>query len=153
MMTFAGLLVSPVRGQFARDLLAIFLRIALAAPFWLSGRTKVEEGSWLTISDTTYFLFENEYSGVPLSPALAAVLATAAEHALPILLLLGLGTRFAALGLLAMTATIQIFVYPDAWWNVHMQWTALALAIIVLGPGRWSLDSLLFRKAGDDRDG
>lgn len=139
-MTLAALMVAPVSSHVIRDLLTLFVRIALAAPFWLSGRTKIAEGSLLIISDTTYFLFENEYSGVPLPSVLAAVLATAAEHVLPFLLAVGLGTRLAAFGLLAMTMTIQLFVYPDAWWNVHMQWAALSLVVIALGPGRWSLD-------------
>lgn len=143
-MTLSEILVRPVRSALSADLLALFLRIALAGPFWVSGRTKIEDGTLLSISETTYFLFENEYSGVPLPPDVAAVMATAAEHVLPILLLLGLFTRFAALGLVVMTAVIQLFVYPDAWWTLHMQWTALGLAVILLGPGRWSIDRLLF---------
>jgi putative oxidoreductase len=144
-MKLAGLIVAPLRHGWAIDGLALLLRVALAAPFWLSGRTKIEEGTLLTISETTYFLFENEYSGVPLPPALAAPMAATAEHLLPLLLLLGLGTRAAAAGLIAMTMVIQFFVYPDAWWNVHMQWVGLGVAVLVLGPGRWSLDSLLLR--------
>jgi putative oxidoreductase len=66
------------------------------------------------------------------------------------MLLIGLGTRVAALGLMIMTMTIQIFVYPDAWWSVHMQWVALGLAVLLLGPGRWSLDSLLSGGRGHD---
>lgn len=149
-MNACKILVSPVAARLAGDSLAAFLRIALAAPFWLSGRTKIEEGSWFAISETAYFLFENEYSGVPLPPALAAVAATFAEHLLPILLVVGLGTRIAALGLIVMTMTIQIFVYPDAWWNVHMQWVGLGLAVLALGPGRWSLDWLFFGRRGHD---
>ncbi len=143
-MTLSRIFVTPLAHPLGTMLLTLFIRIALAAPFWLSGRTKIEEGTLLTISDTTYTLFENDYSGVPLPPYLAAVAATAAEHLLPILLLLGLGTRAAALGLLIMTMVIQVFVYPDAWWSVHMQWVALALTILVLGPGRLSLDTQLF---------
>lgn len=149
-MNARTILVTPVAGRLAADALAAFLRIALAAPFWLSGRTKIEEGSWFSISETAYFLFENEYSGVPLPPALAAAAATAAEHLLPIMLLVGLGTRIAAFGLIVMAMTIQLFVYPDAWWNVHMQWVGLGLAVLVLGPGRWSLDWLVLGKRGHD---
>lgn len=143
-MNLARLAVRPAPGAILANGLALFLRIALAAPFWFSGRTKIEDGTLLTISDTTYFLFENEYSGVPLPPHLAAVMAVAAEHVLPVLLVIGLFTRAAALGLVGMTMVIQLFVYPDAWWTVHMQWVALGLAAILLGPGRWSLDALLF---------
>jgi putative oxidoreductase len=138
------LLIEPVMRPVAFALLTLFVRIALAAPFFLSGRTKVVEGTLFSISETTYILFENDYSGVPLPPHFAAVAATAAEHLLPALLLLGLGTRLAALGLFGMTMVIQTFVYPDAWWGVHMQWVALALIVLVLGPGKLSLDHLLF---------
>lgn len=146
-MTARQLFVTPWLHPLGDALLRLFVRIALAGPFFMSGRTKVVEGSWFTISDSAYGLFESEYSGVPLPPHFAALAATTAEHLLPLLLLLGLGTRAAALGLLVMTMTIQIFVYPDAWWNVHMTWVALALTVMLLGPGRLSLDALLFGKA------
>ena len=146
-MTARQLFVTPWLHPLGDALLRLFVRIALAGPFFMSGRTKVVEGSWFTISDSAYGLFESEYSGVHLPPHFAALAATTAEHLLPLLLLLGLGTRAAALGLFAMTMTIQIFVYPDAWWNVHMTWVALALTVILLGPGRLSVDALLFGKA------
>jgi putative oxidoreductase len=69
-------------------------------------------------------------------------MATTAEHVLPILLILGLMTRLSALGLLAMTAVIQTFVYPDAW-ITHGLWASALLALIAAGPGRLSLDRLL----------
>ena len=124
--------------------LALFItRVALAGIFWRSGRTKVEEGTALTISDTTYFLFENEYTGLPLPVDLAVPLATFAEHAFPVLLVLGLFTRFAALSLLIMTLVIQIFVYPDAWWATHILWVALAAILLSRGGGMFALDALL----------
>lgn len=143
-MILRRLLVEPIAQPLAYVLLTLFVRIALAAPFFLSGRTKVEEGTLFSISDTAYGLFESEYAGVPLPPHFAAVAATTAEHLFPLLLLLGLGTRFAALGLLGMTMVIQLFVYPQAWWGTHMQWAALAFTVLALGPGRLSLDTLLF---------
>ena len=143
-------LVTPWSHPLGDALLRLFVRIALAGPFFLSGRTKMVEGTWFTISDSTYSLFESEYAGVPLPTRFAALAATAAEHLLPLLLLLGLGTRVAALGLLVMTMVIQIFVYPDAWWSVHMSWVALALTVLLLGPGRLSLDAQIFRKGRDD---
>lgn len=120
-------------------------RVALAGIFWRSGRTKVVEGSWLEVSDATRFLFETEYAGVPLPPDLAATLATYGEHFLPVLLVLGLGSRIAAAGLLAMTLVIQFFVYPEAWWSVHIVWVALAAFVISRGGGLFSLDALLTR--------
>jgi putative oxidoreductase len=77
-----------------------------------------------------------------VSPEIAAHLATYAEHLLPILLVLGLFTRLSALGLLAMTAVIQIFVYPDAW-PTHLSWVALMLYLAGRGAGGLSLDRAL----------
>ena len=121
-------------------------RLALASVFWWSGRSKIEEGTLLSISDGTYSLFENEYTGVPLPPAISAVMATAAEHILPIMLVLGLATRLSALGLFMMTMVIQIFVYPEAFWSVHLLWFALALVLITHGAGRFSLDNIIERR-------
>jgi putative oxidoreductase len=127
-------------------IMLLFVRISLAGIFWRSGRTKVDEGSWLSVSDTAKFLFEEEYKGVPLPPEFAAYMATYAEHLFPLLLVAGLFTRLSALALLGMTMVIQIFVYPEAWWSVHMIWVALALVLIVRGGGSLSLDQLLTRK-------
>jgi putative oxidoreductase len=124
----------------------LFVRISLAGIFWRSGRTKVDEGSWLSVSDTAIFLFEEEYKGVPLPAEFAAYMATYAEHLFPVLLVMGLFTRLSALALLGMTMVIQIFVYPEAWWSVHMIWVALALVLIVRGGGSLSLDALLTKK-------
>ena len=118
---------------------ALVLRVFPALVFWQSGRTK---GEGLSIKDSTWFLFEHEYA-LPLIPSdLAAVAGTVAEHLLPVLLILGLFTRLSALGLLAMTLVIQIFVYPDAWMT-HGLWAAPLLAVVAQGPGAWSLDRVL----------
>ncbi len=138
-------LITLISGRAAESLMLLFVRMALAGIFWRSGRTKVDEGNWLSISDTTYFLFEDEYSGVPLPSDIAAQLATWSEHLFPILLVLGLFTRFSALALLGMTLVIQIFVYPEAWWSVHMIWAALALILIVRGGGMFSFDAALVK--------
>ncbi len=127
-------------------IMLLFVRISLAGIFWRSGRTKVDEGSWLSVNDTAKFLFEEEYKGVPLPPEFAAYIATYAEHLFPVLLVIGLFTRLSALALLVMTMVIQIFVYPEAWWSVHMIWVALAFVLIVRGGGSLSLDQLLTRK-------
>ncbi|HAZ60723.1 MAG TPA: DoxX family protein [Gammaproteobacteria bacterium] len=121
------------------SLLALVARLAIASIFFMSGRTKVE--GLFTISDNTYALFRDEYR-VPLLPAeLAAQLATGAEHLFPILLVLGLFTRLSALALLAMTAVIQIFVYPDAW-ATHLGWTGLLLLLLARGGGAVALDRI-----------
>jgi putative oxidoreductase len=117
---------------------ALMLRVFPALVFWQSGQTKVEGFS---IKDSTWFLFEHEYA-LPIIPfEAAAVMATVAEHLLPALLILGLFSRLSALGLIAMTVVIQLFVYPDAWMT-HGLWAAPLLAVVARGPGRWSVDHL-----------
>ena len=120
--------------------LALLLRLGVAAPFFLSGRTKVE--GLLTITPSTRYLFAEEYRVPLLAPDLAAALATYAEHALPILLVIGLFTRPAALGLLAMTLVIQIFVIPGGW-PTHLLWAGPLVYLIARGPGGASLDRML----------
>ena len=122
------------------DLLLLVARLGIAAVFFLSGRTKVE--GLLTISDSARNLFQTEYVLPWISPEIAVYAATYAEHVLPILLVLGLFTRAAALGLLGMTLVIEIFVYPDAW-PTHLSWAAILLPLLARGPGRWSIDHRL----------
>ena len=122
------------------DLLALAARVGIGAVFWLSGRTKVE--GWLTVSDNAIALFADEYKLPLLPPDLAAHLAAYAEHVFPILLLLGLATRFSALALLGMTAVIEIFVYPLAW-PTHLVWATLLLYLIGRGGGRFAADRAL----------
>lgn len=138
--------VHAVSGRIPESLVLLLLRVVLAGIFWRSGRTKIEEGSLFSISDTTYYLFREEYAGVPLPPDFAAVAAAVSEHLFPVLLVIGLFTRLSALALLGMTLVIQIFVYPEAWWQVHALWAAMCLALIVRGPGLIALDGLLVRK-------
>ena len=78
-------------------------------------------------------------------PLVSASLAGIAEIVLPILLVLGLGTRFAAIAILAMTAVIQLTI-PGGWANFHLPWAAMALALVVYGGGRLSLDTLLMKR-------
>ena len=124
-------------GLVSHGLLALAARAAVAAIFFLSGRTKVD--GLLTVNDSAYLLFHEEYKVPLLPPEFAAHVATYAEHLFPILLVLGLFTRFSALALLGMTAVIQIFVYPDAW-PTHLSWAALMLYLIGRGAGPVSLD-------------
>jgi putative oxidoreductase len=141
-------LTARLSGVMPESFVLAFVRVVLGGIFWRSGQTKVAEGTWFSLTDTTYELFRTEYAGVPLPPEFAAVIANAAEHVLPALLLAGLFTRLSALALLGMTLTIQLFVYPDAWWPEHSLWTALALVLIVRGGGRFSFDHLLARRRG-----
>ena len=135
-----------LRSALPESILLLFVRAVLGGIFWRSGQTKVVEGTWFQLSDTTYELFRTEYAGVPLlPPEFAAVIANTAEHILPALLLAGLFTRGAALGLLGMTLVIQLFVYPDAWWAEHSLWAALALVLVLRGGGMLSADAMLTR--------
>ena len=120
--------------------LCLVARLGIASIFFLSGRTKVE--GLLSITPSTYELFQSEYALPLLSPWLAGHLATYAEHLFPLLLVLGLFTRLSALALLGMTAVIQIFVYPDAW-PTHLSWAGLLLLLTARGAGALSLDRLL----------
>ena len=126
------------------SLIALVARLSIAVVFWQSGRTKVEG---FMLNDTALYLFENEYRLPLIDPAIAAHLAAIGEHLFPILLVIGLGSRFAALALLGMTLVIQIFVYPDAW-PTHGTWAACLLVVIAKGPGTVSLDHLLARRFG-----
>jgi putative oxidoreductase len=123
------------------------LRFGLAVPFFRSGLTKWD--SFGHLSDSAIYLFREEFrlhlfgAEVPYPvPVFMAHASGCAEILFPIFLVLGLGTRFAALGLLAMTAIIQITV-PDGWANFHLPWTAMALALIVWGGGPLALDRFM----------
>ena len=128
------------------SLTQLVLRFGLAVPFWRSGVNKWD--GFLQLNDTAILLFSSEFQlhlpGGPYpfpAPAVVAFAAGSAEILLPILLVFGLATRFAALGLLAMTIIVQLTV-PDGW-PLHVTWAAMALGIMAWGPGRVSLDHLI----------
>ncbi|MCV3738002.1 DoxX family membrane protein [Rhizobium sp. TRM96647] len=136
-------LAPPSLAQFA-------LRFALAVPFWRSGVNKWD--GFLQLNEVAVLLFSSEFRlhlpGGPYPypfPATVAFASGMAEIVLPVLLVLGLASRAAALALLVMTIVIQLTV-PDGW-PLHVTWAAMALAIMAWGPGRWSIDQL----AGMDR--
>jgi putative oxidoreductase len=129
-------------------LVQLVLRLALAVPFWRSGVLKWD--GFLQLKQTAVFLFSSEFKlHLPSgpydfpAPGLMAFAAGSAEILLPILLVLGLAARFAALGLLLMTFVIQLTV-PDGW-PIHLTWAAMALAIMAYGPGSLSLDHRIER--------
>lgn len=130
----------------------LLLRITMAIPFFQSGLTKFD--GFLSVSPGAVWLFANDFKlhlfGATLAypfPTAMAVLSGIGELLFPVLLVLGFGTRFAALGLLGMTAIIQLTI-PDAWQSFHLPWAAMLLAILVYGPGRLSLDELVARRFG-----
>lgn len=123
------------------SLLAIPLRVAVATVFWNSAMAKL--ANW----DTTISLFTDDYKVPILSPDVAAHMAAAIELTTPVLLVLGVFTRPAALILLGMTMVIEVFVYPQAW-PTHIQWAAMLLILLSRGAGELSIDHLLWRRFG-----
>jgi putative oxidoreductase len=131
------------RGLEALQPLALLLaRLHVAKVFFLSGLTKLRD--W----DTTLALFENEYQVPLLSPAMAAALGTGAEIVLPLLLVLGLATRFGAFALFFVNA-VAVMSLPevtDAALQQHVFWGSLMVGLMLWGAGRWSLDHWLVRR-------
>ena len=118
------------------------IRIWVGMVFFQSGLTKIQ--SW----DTTLSLFENEYAVPLLPPQLAAVMGTAAELALPVFLVLGLGGRLAA-GALFVFNIIAVVSYPDlgeVGLKDHQYWGLLLLVVLLHGPGKISVDHFLRRR-------
>jgi len=121
---------------------SLLARLYVAQVFFLSGLTKIRD--W----DITLSLFMDEYKVPFLPPALAAVMGTAGELLLPVLLVLGLGSRFAALGLsvVNVVAVVSLAEIAPAAFQQHVLWGALLAGIAIFGPGRFSLDHLLVRR-------
>ena len=125
----------------AQPLAQLAARWYVAKVFFLSGLTKIRD--W----DTTLALFTDEYK-VPLLPVpLAAVMGTSGELVLPVLLVLGLGGRFAALGLFCVNAVAVISLpeIADAALAQHILWGCLLAGLALWGPGAWSLDRWVVR--------
>lgn len=154
-------------------LVALALRLIMARVFFLDGQTRVDgirlplnlpdllqsslqgslQGSlhWfdfsvvlpMSVRPETFAAFLTQYPQMPIPPAIAAYAVSYAEFVLPIMLVAGLGTRFAALSLLVMTAIIQIYVQPEALWSVHIYWMAMLTVLLSLGAGQISIDHII----------
>lgn len=156
--------IAPVRrlaeqmspwGVWVLALVALYIRFQAALPFWKSGLTKwqgdtvIQKLTGFDIAPQVAFLFEHEYKirqfggeiSLPFPQALG-FLAGLGEVWLAVLVFLGLFTRLGALGLFGMTIVIQL-VYPGAFFWLHFSWFALLILVLLLGPGRISLDWLL----------
>lgn len=118
----------------------LFLRLALAQPFLMSGMLKL--GDW----SSAVFLATYEYPVSWLAPETAAFLGVLVELAAGVLLLLGLFTRLGGLLAAAMALTIQ-FVYQPL--DTHLHWAALGAWFVVAGAGPLSIDALLKRGVAD----
>jgi len=145
-------------------LVALAFRFILARVFFLAGQTMIDGPRVpLTIPEAlasvvrfdfsvtlpfavkpeTFAMFAGPFSAVPVPPVLGAYLVSYAQFILPVLLMLGLATRFSALGLLIITAMIQLFVYPEALWTTHVYWAAMLMLLVCAGPGAISVDHVI----------
>lgn len=133
-----GLLTSALDSL--QPLAALGARVYVGQAFFLSGLTKLRD--W----DTTVALFTDEYKVPLLPPAFAALMGTAGELVLPVLLVLGLGGRFAALGLFVVNAVAVIALQEiaPAALQQHVFWGSLLAGLAIFGPGAWSLERLVW---------
>jgi len=149
---------------------ALALRLIMAKVFFLDGQTKVD-GLWMPVRvaeltknyvtgfdfavtvptgvrPEVFSTFATQYPLLPVPPTIAAYAVSFAEFILPVMLVIGLGTRFAALGLLVITAMILGFVAVDPLASVQFYWAALLVVLVTQGPGAVSLDHLVRRWKG-----
>ena len=126
----------------AQPLAALLARLYVAQVFFMSGLTKIRD--W----ETTVSLFTDEYKVPYLSPELAAMLGTAGELVLPVLLVLGLLGRFAALGLFVVNviAVISLSEIAPAALQQHITWGVLLALLAIYGCGKWALDHWLIKR-------
>lgn len=125
--------------RWGQSLALLAARVYVARVFFLSGLTKLRD--W----DTTLALFQDEYRVPLLPPEVAAYAGTAGEVMLPVLLLLGLGTRFAAAGLSVVNvmAVLSLAEIAPAALAGHQWWGSLLLGLLLWGAGRFSVDQAL----------
>jgi putative oxidoreductase len=140
-------------------LIAFGLRFVVARVFFLSGQTMIDgpaiplggAGRDFNVSiilpaeikDATFQIFQTQYAALPMSPTVAAYLFSYAEFVLPICLVFGFATRFAALGLLALTVLVSYYVMPEAFWSTHVYWIAILMVLVSIGPGAISIDAFI----------
>ena len=126
----------------AQPLAALLARLYVAQVFFMSGLTKIRD--W----ETTVSLFTDEYKVPYLSPELAAMLGTAGELVLPVLLVFGLLGRFAALGLFVVNAiaVISLSEIAPAALQQHITWGVLLALLAIYGCGKWALDHWLIKR-------
>ncbi|MFA6265263.1 MAG: DoxX family protein [Pseudolabrys sp.] len=149
---------------------ALLLRLMMARVFFLDGQTRIDgirfpvnvaeltkyyiNGFDFSVTvptqlrPETFTAFMTQYPLVPVPPAISAYLVSYAEFVLPIMLVIGLGTRFVALGLLVITGVILAFVAADPFSALQLYWAALLLVLVTQGPGAASADHLIRRFFG-----
>jgi putative oxidoreductase len=134
-------------------LVALALRLVMARVFFLDGQSRIEGPRIpLAVQDFGFPLIlplqvkaeaATGFLALPVPPALTAAVVSYAEFVLPILLVVGLATRFAALSLLVLTVLFQLYVAPQALWTTHIYWAAALIVLLSQGPGWLSLDALI----------
>jgi putative oxidoreductase len=144
-------------GAVSYALVAVLLRLVVSRDFFVSAEAQVAGPTIpLSFHGSTFSLvlpaqlreealseLAAKFATVPAPPTLVAYCVVYAEFLLPICLVLGFGTRIAALALLIVTALLQIYVAPDALWTAHVYWIAILLVLLTCGGGAISLDRLM----------
>ncbi|WOE76235.1 DoxX family protein [Alterisphingorhabdus coralli] len=130
----------------------LIARLALGGVFWRSATSRLEEGSWTSLSEGALYQFSDApFNNVPvINGDFGAYFTTYTELTVAVLLFLGLATRFSALATIGMALVIQIFVFPTFahLWATVALWAAVALFLIIRGGGLFSVDKLIGNKLG-----
>jgi putative oxidoreductase len=136
---------------------ALVLRLVIARVFFLDGQAKVEglryaldvQGFGFSVIvpmqvkvDAVAAVYA-QYSASAMLATIIAYVVAYAEFILPILLVLGLGTRFVALALIGLTVLMQFFVAPQALWTAHVYWASILVVLVSLGAGKISVDQIV----------
>lgn len=137
-------------------LVALALRLLMAKVFFFDGQTRII-GSLLSfdlynfnlsmilpmqVKAETFNAFLTAYPPLMVPPAIAAYALTYAEFILPVLLVIGFATRFAALGLLIVTA-MQFYLMPAGLWTAQVYWAGILLVLLSRGAGQLSIDHII----------
>jgi putative oxidoreductase len=137
-------------------LVALALRLLMARVFFFDGQTRIT-GSLLSVDlynfnfsmilpmqvkAETFNAFLTAYPPLMVPPAIAAYALTYAEFILPVLLVIGFATRFAALGLLIVTA-MQFYLMPSGLWTAQVYWAGILLVLLSRGAGQLSIDHII----------
>lgn len=123
--------------EYLFSILVLLMRIWIGKVFWYSGLAKFSD------IKGALFLFKNEYKVPLLNPEVATYLAMVTELTMPCLIITGLGSRLASLPLLVMTAVIQFTYFNSV---EHLYWSFLLGIVVLYGPGKISLDHLIYRQ-------
>lgn len=140
-------LIDKIFSNLPECLVNLAMRLVIFKVFWFSVQSKItgwtvfdQHFAFWNITDNTFLLFDFEYA-IPLIPSIfAAYLATFTEFFFSVMVLIGLFTRFSALGLVLLTLVIQFFVDPSGWWTTHVYWLLILLYLLRYGGGKFSVD-------------